>query len=161
MEESAELSCDKSCIQIDAYCKTFPQDFSNGQTWSADTRGANRTSRQAALGALVLSELEQHLDMNRVRLGTYEQVRSGIQAFIEARRSQFAFKTGATKSTSQSVGQIQRINPTLVAIKTKEAKENRRELPRQRSRLFGTGRTSCSGSTTATSSGELSGVGVD
>ena len=38
--------------------------------------------------------------MNRARLITWEQVRSEIQAYIEARRSQFAFKTGATKSTS-------------------------------------------------------------
>ena len=37
---------------------------------------------------------------NRARLITYDQVRSEIQAFIEASRSQFAFKTVATKSTS-------------------------------------------------------------
>ena len=38
--------------------------------------------------------------MNCARLITYEQVRSGIQAYTEARRSQVAFKTVATKSTS-------------------------------------------------------------
>ena len=38
--------------------------------------------------------------MNRARLITYEQVRSEIQAYIEARRSQFAFKTVSTKSIS-------------------------------------------------------------
>ena len=41
--------------------------------------------------------------MNRARLITYEQVRSGIQAYIEARRSQFSFKTVAPKSTSDPV----------------------------------------------------------
>ena len=41
--------------------------------------------RTAALEALVPSELEQHLAMNRARLITYEQVRSEIQAHIEAR----------------------------------------------------------------------------
>ena len=38
--------------------------------------------------------------MNCARLITYEQVRSGIQAYTEARRSQVAFKTVATKNTS-------------------------------------------------------------
>ena len=37
----------------------------------------------AALEALVPSELEQHLAMNRARLITYAQVRSEIQAYIE------------------------------------------------------------------------------
>ena len=49
--------------------------------------------------AAVPCELEQHLAMKRARLITYEQVRSEIQADIEARRSQFAFKTVATEST--------------------------------------------------------------
>ena len=34
------------------------------------------------------------------RLITYEQVRSEIQTYIEARRSQFAFKTVAAKNSS-------------------------------------------------------------
>ena len=45
-------------------------------------------SKTAALEALVRGELEQHLAMNRARLITYEQVRSEIQAYIGARRSQ-------------------------------------------------------------------------
>ena len=49
--------------------------------------------------ALVPSELE-HLAVNRARLITSEQVRCEIQAYIEARRSQFAFKTVAAKHTS-------------------------------------------------------------
>ena len=56
--------------------------------------------RTAALEALVPSELEQHLAMNRARLITNEQVRSEIQACIEARRSQCAFKIVAAKNTS-------------------------------------------------------------
>ena len=56
--------------------------------------------KTAALEALVPSELEQHLAMNRAQLITYEQFRSEIQASMEARQSQFAFKTVATKSTS-------------------------------------------------------------
>ena len=38
--------------------------------------------------------------MNRARLITYEQVRSEIQTYIEARQSQFAFKTVAAKNIS-------------------------------------------------------------
>ena len=38
--------------------------------------------------------------MNRARLITYDQVRRGIQAFSEARRSQFAFKTVVAQSAS-------------------------------------------------------------
>ena len=53
--------------------------------------------------ALVPSEMEQHLAMNRARLITYEQVRSVIQAYIEAHRSQFAFKTVAAKNTSDPI----------------------------------------------------------
>ena len=46
------------------------------------------------------SELEQRLAMNRARRITYEQVRSEMQANMQARRSQFAFKTVVAKSTS-------------------------------------------------------------
>ena len=56
--------------------------------------------KTAALQALVPSELEQHIAMNRVRLITYEQARGEIQHHIEARRSQFAFKTVAAKKDS-------------------------------------------------------------
>ena len=56
--------------------------------------------KAAALEAHVAGELEQHLAMNRARLIAYEQVRSEIEAYIEARRSQFAFRTVAIKSTS-------------------------------------------------------------
>ena len=51
--------------------------------------------KTAALEALVPGELEQHLAMNRARITTYDQVRAEIQAYIEARRSQFALKVGA------------------------------------------------------------------
>ena len=50
--------------------------------------------------ALLLGELEQHLAMHRARLIMYEQVRSEIQAYMEARRSQFAFKTVVSKIPS-------------------------------------------------------------
>ena len=53
--------------------------------------------KTAALEALVPGDLEQHLAMNRSRLSTYQQVRSEIQAFIEARRSQFALKDQGKK----------------------------------------------------------------
>ena len=64
------------------------------------TAALDEDIKRAAPEALVPSEFEQHLAMNRARLTKYEQVRSEIQAYIEARRSQFAFKTVATKSTS-------------------------------------------------------------
>ena len=96
--KSAELYHNKSWFQIDASCKTFPQALRNEKNWPADTKGANRVERRqqlddeiktAALEALVPGESEPHLAMNRARLITYEQVRSEIQAYVEARRSQF------------------------------------------------------------------------
>ena len=54
----------------------------------------------AALEALVLSELEQHLHINRPRLITYEQFPIEIREYTEAHRSQFAFKTVAAKNSS-------------------------------------------------------------
>ena len=110
MEESAKLYCDKSWFQFDAHCKTFPQDMRNGKNWSAGMKRANRverrqqlwmmTSRQLHSKPLFRGELEQHLAMNHARLITYEQVRSEIQAYIEASRSQFAHKTVVSKITS-------------------------------------------------------------
>ena len=41
--------------------------------------------------------------MNRARLITYEQARSEIQAYIEARLSQFAFRTVAAKNTADPI----------------------------------------------------------
>ena len=62
--------------------------------------GRKSSGTTAALEGLVPCGLEQHLAMNRVRLITYEQVRSEIQAHIEARQSQFAFKTVAAMNAS-------------------------------------------------------------
>ena len=64
------------------------------------TTALDEDIKTAALEALVPSELNQHLAMNRARLITNEQVPSEIQAYTEARRRQFAFKTVATQSTS-------------------------------------------------------------
>ena len=64
------------------------------------TKALDEDIKTAALEARVPSELEQHFVMNRARLITYEQVRSETQAYIKARRGQFAFKTVATKRTS-------------------------------------------------------------
>ena len=80
--------------------RRYEKSKSSGTT----TAALDEDIKTAALGALVPSELEQHLAMNRARLITYEQVRNEIQAYIEAHPSQFACKT--------------------VAAKTKEAKEN-------------------------------------
>ena len=105
MEESTKLFRDKSWFQNDADCKIFPQDLRNGKNWSAVTRGANRVERRQL--HLMRTSRQPHLKPlfrvswnNILPLITYEQVRSEIQAYIEARRSQFAFKTVATKSTS-------------------------------------------------------------
>ena len=70
------------------------------RTSQKDFRKIDEHTKTAALEILVSSELKQHLATNRARLITYEQVPSEIQAYIEARRSQFAFKTGAGKNTS-------------------------------------------------------------
>ena len=56
-EESAELFCDKSWFQIDANCKTFPQDLRNGTNWSADPRGATRMERRQQLWILTSRQL--------------------------------------------------------------------------------------------------------
>ena len=107
MEESSELYYDKSWYQIDASCKTFPQDLRNGKTEYERSKSSGPTTaaldddiKTAAPEVLLSAELEQHLVMNRARLITYEQVRSEIHAYIEARRSQFALKTVASKITS-------------------------------------------------------------
>ena len=81
VEESAEPFCEKSWFQIGVNCKIFPQDSSSGRNWFADTKGADRAEQRqqpldediktTALEALVPSELEQHLAMNRARLTTY------------------------------------------------------------------------------------------
>ena len=52
----------------------------------ATTTAVNDDIKTAAFEALVPTELKQHLVMNRARLITYEQIRSEIQAYIEARR---------------------------------------------------------------------------
>ena len=84
MEESAEHFCGTSCFQIVANCKIFPQDSRNwdelarryekSNSSGTTTAALDEDIKTAALGALVPSELEQHLAMNRARLITYEQV---------------------------------------------------------------------------------------
>ena len=79
-------------------CKT--QDLPAGlETWeelvfrSERSRASGNDDediKTAALEALVPSEQEQPLAMNRTRLITYEQVRGEIHAYFEACRSQFA-----------------------------------------------------------------------
>ena len=76
--------------------RRYERSKSSGTTAAA----LHEDMKTAALDALVPSELEQHLAMNHARLITYEQVPSEIQAYTEARRRQFAFKTVAAKNTS-------------------------------------------------------------
>ena len=76
----------------------------------ADTKGAHQAERRQQL--LMKTPRQLHwkpsfqvswnsiLSMNGARVITYEQVRSEVQAYIDARRSQFAFKTVAAKGTS-------------------------------------------------------------
>ena len=107
-------------FQIGANYKIFPQVLRSGRNWFADTKGPSRAERRpaaldediktAALKALVPSELEQHLAMNRARPITHEQVRIEIQAYIEALQSQFEFKTVAAKSTSDPMDVEQAIS---------------------------------------------------
>ena len=78
-EESAELFCDKSWFQIGANYKISPQDLRSGKNCFADTRYQRSKSsgtttpaldediKTAALEALVPSEFEQHLPINRAR----------------------------------------------------------------------------------------------
>ena len=65
---------------------------SNGTT----TTALDEDIKTAALEALIPSELEPHLAMNRARLITYAQVR----VLTESRRNQFAFRTFAAKNKS-------------------------------------------------------------
>lgn len=64
--------------------------------------------KTSALEALVPQELEQHLAMNRARLPTYDNVRAEIQAYIEARRSQFAFRPAARNPDAMDVDSFSR-----------------------------------------------------
>ena len=79
----------------EALVRRYERSKSSGTT----TTALDEDIETAALEALP-SELEQHLAMNRARLITYDQVQCEIQAYIEARRSRFAFKTVAAKSSS-------------------------------------------------------------
>ena len=81
-------------------CEELVGRYERSKSSGTTTAALDEDIKTAALEALVPSELEQHLAMNRGRLITYEQVRSEIQAYIEARRSQFALKTVASKITS-------------------------------------------------------------
>ena len=76
--------------------RRYERSKSSGTT----TAALEENIKTAALEALVQAELKQHFAMIRARLITYEQVRSEIQAYTEARRSHFAFKTVAAKNTS-------------------------------------------------------------
>ena len=76
--------------------RRYERSTSSGTT----TTALGDDTKTAALEALVPDELEQHLAMNRARLITYEQVRSEIQAYIGARRRQFALKTVVSKIMS-------------------------------------------------------------
>ena len=73
--------------------------YERGKSDGTTTAALDEDIKTAALEALVPTELEQHLAMNRARLITYGQVRNEIQAYTEARRSQFAFKSVAAKNT--------------------------------------------------------------
>ena len=74
--------------------------YERSKTSGTTTAALDEDIKTAALEALVPSVVERHLVTNRARLITYEKVRSEIQAYTEARRSPFALKTVATKSTS-------------------------------------------------------------
>ena len=100
MEESAEDFCDIFWFQVGANSKIFPGETISPIRKEQVERNDDEDIKTAALEALVPCELKQNLAMNRARLMTYEQVRSEIQAYNEARRSQFAFKTVAAKCTS-------------------------------------------------------------
>ena len=64
------------------------------------TTALDEDIKKAVLEAFVPGESEHNLAKNRARLITNEQVRSELQAYIEACRSQFALKTVASKITS-------------------------------------------------------------
>ena len=77
-------------------CRGYERSKSSRTTTTAH----DEDIKTAALETFVPSELEQHLATHRARPITYEQVRSEIQANIEARRNQFAVKTVASRITS-------------------------------------------------------------
>ena len=110
------------------------QDFPAGlQKWEAlvcrcerSTSGGTTTAalKTAALEPLTPIELEQHLPTNRARVITCDQVRNEIQAYLEARRSQFAFLAVAAKNTT---------DPTAVdSIGTGGKKEKWKRQARER-----------------------------
>ena len=94
--ESVAVHSPAGLAKLEELVRRYERSKSSGTTSAA----LDDDIKTAALEALVPSELAQHPAMNRARLITYEQVRREIQAYIEARRSQFTLKTVATKSTS-------------------------------------------------------------
>ena len=88
-------------INLDS-CKTYLQDSRRGRNLQADTKEASRAERRLQLLMKTSRQLrlKPSFQATASRLITYEQVRSEIQTYIEARRSQFAFKTVAAKNSS-------------------------------------------------------------
>ena len=95
MEESAEHFCNKSWFQIGESCKTFLQDSISGKHWCADASEAHQVERRRQLSILLRSSPTNRVGTTSshepCRVITCDQVRNEIQAYIEARRSQFAF----------------------------------------------------------------------
>ena len=92
-------------INLDS-CKTYPQDSRRGRNLQADTKEASRAERRLQLLMKTSRQLrlKPSFQATASRLITYEQVRSEILTYIEARRSQFAFKTVAAKNSSDHSG---------------------------------------------------------
>ena len=111
MKESAELFCDKSWFQIDAKCKIFLQDL---RKWEElvhrNERSKSSGTTTAALGedikTAALEALMFRVSWNNILPCTVHhssrtsRFENEILAYIEARRSQFAFETVSAKSTS-------------------------------------------------------------
>ena len=93
-----------------------------------------RILKSAALEPLAPTELEQHLPMNRARVITCDQVRNEIQAYIEARRSQFAFLAVAAKNTTDPTALDSFGTGGKEETRKRQARERRRQgQERQRS----------------------------
>ena len=80
-------------------CEELVRRYERSKSSGTTTTALGDDIKTAALELKPLFRVSWN-SINRARLITYEQVRKEIQSYIKARRSQFAFKTVATKSTS-------------------------------------------------------------
>ena len=78
--------------------------YERSKSGGTTTAALDEDIRTAAFEVCVPTKLEQHFAMHRARPIAYDQVRSEIQAYSDARQSQFAFISVAAKKNFRPIG---------------------------------------------------------